>query len=284
MFVFYSHHIPVRLESSPKAQPERLQFASWLGDTTSLLIVFNNDIYHRKSPTEEFDTRITFTGHSDIIYNGIPDWLYQEDILQSPEALWSSYDGTHLMYATFNDSQVGTMNFPWFQFQTGSVLGSPGVYQRAPSFPSSRTLRYPTPGTPIPSVQLWIVDISNLTSLEYHLVQPPKALQRHNGRPGSKSVTEEFQVDWGTYMSSHCDVVYIKLDVRGARGQTDRSIYHQLGGVEVQDQSYADEGHLLEGVIEHVYNSMQNFFEECLNLDTDEKAKEREEKKEKEED
>ncbi|XP_072401432.1 inactive dipeptidyl peptidase 10 isoform X1 [Diabrotica undecimpunctata] len=681
-----SHHIPVRLESSPKAQPERLQFASWLGDTTSLLIVFNNDIYHRKSPTEEFDTRITFTGHSDIIYNGIPDWLYQEDILQSPEALWSSYDGTHLMYATFNDSQVGTMNFPWFQFQTGSVLGSPGVYQRAPSFPSSRTLRYPTPGTPIPSVQLWIVDISNLTSLEYHLVQPPKALQRQdyyltsagwigqnntqvavvwinraqnlsivsaclapnwtcvethteraadkawleiqehpvfspdgdsylllapvqegsretythikhitvtqqriavlshgrhevakilswdavnhliyylateenrpgqrhlyvvrdpstddprrleshcitcdlgdvlwssrflyrncthfsaqvsprlddsnasyyvlhcegpglplaaahnasthkllkilydsraskwplleklampkkkslevplpqgsraqvqlllppswreelrdaaypvlvevNGRPGSKSVTEEFQVDWGTYMSSHCDVVYIKLDVRGARGQTDRSIYHQLGGVEVQDQvtvlehllekhkyldktrigiwgwgyggyvtamvlglgnqqkvykcgisvspisdwlfynaaftekimglpnenykgyveadatqrarnipkrsfflihgmadltapyqhgvmlasaltearvlyryqSYADEGHLLEGVIEHVYNSMQNFFEECLNLDTDEKAKEREEKKEKEED
>lgn len=57
-----------------------------------------------------------------------------------------------------------------------------------------------------------------------------------NGRPGSKSVTEQFKVDWGTYMSSHCDVVYIKLDVRGARGQSDRSIYHQLGGVEVQDQ------------------------------------------------
>lgn len=37
-------------------------------------------------------------------------------------------------------------------------------------------------------------------------------------------------------MSSHCDVVYVKLDVRGARGQTDRSLYHQLGGTEVQDQ------------------------------------------------
>lgn len=49
-------------------------------------------------------------------------------------------------------------------------------------------------------------------------------------------MTEQFKVDWGTYMSSHCDVVYIKLDVRGARGQSDRSIYHQLGGVEVQDQ------------------------------------------------
>lgn len=43
-------------------------------------------------------------------------------------------------------------------------------------------------------------------------------------------------MDWGTFMSSHCDVVYVKLDVRGARGQVDRSLYHQIGGVEVQDQ------------------------------------------------
>lgn len=56
------------------------------------------------------------------------------------------------------------------------------------------------------------------------------------GKPGSKSVTEQFKIDWGIYMSSHCDVVYVKLDVRGARGQSDRSLYHQLGGVEVQDQ------------------------------------------------
>lgn len=37
-------------------------------------------------------------------------------------------------------------------------------------------------------------------------------------------------------MSSRCDVVYIRLDVRGARGQSDRSLYHQIGGIEVNDQ------------------------------------------------
>jgi dipeptidyl aminopeptidase/acylaminoacyl peptidase len=37
-------------------------------------------------------------------------------------------------------------------------------------------------------------------------------------------------------MSSHNDVVYVKLDVRGARGQGSRSLYRHLGGVEVQDQ------------------------------------------------
>jgi hypothetical protein len=57
-----------------------------------------------------------------------------------------------------------------------------------------------------------------------------------NGRPGSQAVSEKFSVDWGTYMSSHNDVVYVKLDVRGAKGQGSRSLYRHLGGVEVQDQ------------------------------------------------
>ena len=50
---------------------------------------------------------------------------------------------------------------------------------------------------------------------------------------------EQFRVDWGTYMSSHNDVVYVRLDVRGASGQGRRSskaLYRRLGGVEVQDQ------------------------------------------------
>lgn len=46
-------------------------------------------------------------------------------------------------------------------------------------------------------------------------------------------------------MSSHCDVVYIRLDVRGSRGQSNRALFHHLGGVEVQDQ-IAVIKHLLE--------------------------------------
>lgn len=57
-----------------------------------------------------------------------------------------------------------------------------------------------------------------------------------NGRPGSEAVTDKFSIDWGTYMSSHNDVVYVRLDVRGARGQGKRALFRRLGGVEVQDQ------------------------------------------------
>ena len=37
-------------------------------------------------------------------------------------------------------------------------------------------------------------------------------------------------------MASRNDVVYIRLDVRGAKGQSKKALYRRLGGVEVQDQ------------------------------------------------
>lgn len=57
-----------------------------------------------------------------------------------------------------------------------------------------------------------------------------------NGRPGSEAITDKFRIDWGTYMSSHNDVVYVRLDVRGARGQGKKDLFRKIGGVEVQDQ------------------------------------------------
>lgn len=69
--------MPVRLKDSSKVQRTKLQFASWLGNTTSLAIVSENDIFIRQSPASEEDVRVTNTGKADLIYNGVPDWLYQ---------------------------------------------------------------------------------------------------------------------------------------------------------------------------------------------------------------
>lgn len=69
--------MPVRLKDSPKVQRTRLQYAAWLGNTTSLIIVVDNDMYVRQSPSDEEDIRITYSGLPDLVYNGVPDWLYQ---------------------------------------------------------------------------------------------------------------------------------------------------------------------------------------------------------------
>lgn len=122
--------MPVRLKDSPKSQRTRLQHAEWLGNTTSLIIITENDIYLRQSPADEEDLRLTHTGVPGLIYNGVADWLYQgeyqavasasswltssflstEEIFKSQKALWGSNDGTMLLYATFNDTNVGQVS------------------------------------------------------------------------------------------------------------------------------------------------------------------------------
>jgi inactive dipeptidyl peptidase 10 len=69
--------MPVRLKDSPKKQRSRLQFAAWLGNISALIIIADNDIYLKQSPSDEEDIRLTFSGESDLIYNGITDFLYQ---------------------------------------------------------------------------------------------------------------------------------------------------------------------------------------------------------------
>lgn len=167
------HHIPLRLAHAPKVVPTPLQYASWLGNTTALLMIADNDIYARASPQVLEDTRITSTGQNGVFYNGVADWLYQEEILSSPEAVWPAPDGSTLLFASFNDSLVRTMSYPWFTF--GSIV-APGAASAA-FFPESRTVRYPTPGTANPEVKLWVVDIRNTSDLTPKEVRPPAVLE-----------------------------------------------------------------------------------------------------------
>ncbi|XP_067002490.1 inactive dipeptidyl peptidase 10 [Anabrus simplex] len=171
------HHIPIRLNDAPKVQQTRLQYVSWLGNTTALLLVADNDIYMRLSPVGEQDYRLTDTGLPGVIYNGVPDWLYQEDIMTSgPEAMWGSLDGTHVMFASFNDTEVRTLAFPWFGAgATGSSITGP--FGSWSTFPESRTVRYPTPGTTNPEVKLWIIDVANTSDPVRWEVKPPPVLE-----------------------------------------------------------------------------------------------------------
>lgn len=57
----------------------------------------------------------------------------------SAEALWPSKDGSHLLFATFNDTNVRTLTFPWFG--VSSLSSSSNAFG---TFPDARTVRYPT--------------------------------------------------------------------------------------------------------------------------------------------
>ncbi|KAL1123723.1 hypothetical protein AAG570_001496 [Ranatra chinensis] len=175
-FNLFSHQIPVRLTESPSSvrsggkpsDRRRLQGAWWCGNTTSLVLVSNNDLYFRNSPAEQIDHRITFNGEPDILYNGVPDWLYQEEILGGDRSCaWCSDDGSHLMYTQFNDTLVRTFAYPWLG------VNSPQSNKRPSTFPTTTTVRYPTPGTPNPTVRLLLANLTDLDQPHIELKPPP---------------------------------------------------------------------------------------------------------------
>lgn len=72
--LFTSHHMPLKSSLDRR----RLQYATWVGNTTALIIIIDNDIYLRQNASNiEEDVALTSTGEPSVVYNGIPDWLYQ---------------------------------------------------------------------------------------------------------------------------------------------------------------------------------------------------------------
>ncbi len=53
-----------------------LQSVDWAGNTNNIIFVKDNDIYV-KYEANHTELQITNTGVPGLIYNGIPDWLYQ---------------------------------------------------------------------------------------------------------------------------------------------------------------------------------------------------------------
>ena len=64
-----------------------------------------NNIYHRASVKDQ-DEPLTTTGRESEIFNGIPDWVFEEEVFEDNKALWQSPDGKKLVWGFFNDSQV----------------------------------------------------------------------------------------------------------------------------------------------------------------------------------
>ena len=50
--------------------------------------------------------RLTDSGQAGTVYNGVADWLYEEEILAQSPAIFVSREVTRMAYMAFNDSRV----------------------------------------------------------------------------------------------------------------------------------------------------------------------------------
>lgn len=88
-----------------------------------------------------------------------------EEILGTNSALWSSTDGHMLVFASFNDTLVEELRFPWYGSPTEGRL-----------YPDIRSLRYPKPGTRNPQVSLTVADLADPSNIRMRAVKPPSPI------------------------------------------------------------------------------------------------------------
>ncbi|KAL7879437.1 hypothetical protein SRHO_G00016910 [Serrasalmus rhombeus] len=144
-YIICSLHTPDTVAlAAPEVASTALQYAGWGPKGQQLIFIFENNIYYQATVRDK-PIRLVTTGKEGVIFNGLTDWLYEEEIFQSYTAHWWSPDGLRLAYSTINDTLVPKMEMPMF---TGSL------------YPSAQEFRYPKAGEENPEIYLSVVNLN----------------------------------------------------------------------------------------------------------------------------
>jgi len=145
-----------------RPQQVPLMYATWSPTGHSLAFVFANNIYYKATPTSP-DFPVTTSGIPGTIYNGVCDWVYEEEVISDTRALWFSPDSNRITWIEFNDTAVETMPL--------QVYGPPGRLEF--QYPIPTPLRYPKPGRSNPIVNVYVSDVSPSSDGRSNLLQAP---------------------------------------------------------------------------------------------------------------
>ncbi|KAM9235833.1 dipeptidyl peptidase 4-like [Leptosomus discolor] len=139
------------------------QYISWSPVGHKLAYVWNNNIYIKASPTAE-PVQITENGEENKIFNGIPDWVYEEEMFGTHSALWWSPNGNFVAYAAFNDTEVPVIEYSFYSEDTLQ-------------YPKTVRIPYPKAGATNPTVQFFIVDTKSLPAFHSAEISPPAEIK-----------------------------------------------------------------------------------------------------------
>ncbi|XP_043361138.1 prolyl endopeptidase FAP isoform X7 [Dermochelys coriacea] len=124
--------------------PHKIQYISWSPVGHKLAYVYQNNIYLKQYP-EDPAIKITSNGKKNVIFNGIPDWVYEEEMLAVKYALWWSPNGKFIAYVEFNDTDIPVIEYSYYgedQYPRKITIPYPKFFVSTPYFTSDTTSYY----------------------------------------------------------------------------------------------------------------------------------------------
>ncbi|XP_059608400.1 venom dipeptidyl peptidase 4 isoform X2 [Phlebotomus argentipes] len=146
-------------------QQVNIMYAEWNPVSNALVFVYANNIYYLPVVGGN-PVRLT-SDTEPAIYNGVPDWVYEEEVFSSNSALWFSPDGQHLAFVRFDDRPTRLMHIPFY--------GPPGLLEF--QYVRGIEIHYPKAGTPNPTVSLHTVNLASISEPTPAIVNLPAAEQ-----------------------------------------------------------------------------------------------------------
>lgn len=166
--------------------PHEVQYFSWAPTGNKLAYVWKNNVYVKTSP-ESPPKQVTFNGIENLIFNGHPDWVYEEEMFSSNQGLWWSPEGEHVAYIESNDTEVHTIEYSWY---------GDGQY------PSTVSIPYPKPGTPNPVVKLFVVN-TNTSKVTEVVVPEAFGKSEHYLATVTWVTDDQIAVQWLKRLQNH---------------------------------------------------------------------------------
>ena len=106
---------------------------------------------------------MTTTGNASL-FNGVPDWVYEEEVFSSDYVLWWSPDSSKLAFLSLDETAVPEFSFPIYNPTDNNSAVVPYTHDVV--------MKYPKPGYPNPLVTVHVFDVKSYLAEDAKLGLP----------------------------------------------------------------------------------------------------------------
>ena len=123
----------------------------------------DNNIYYRASVYDQ-DEKLTQNGQHITFFNGVADWVTEEEVLEDDKAYWWAPDGKKIVFGSYNDTKVENY-----------TLEDYGPWREIDPYPYIEQIAYPKVNMTNPTVTVTLVNFEN--GITQRVVAPPRSLE-----------------------------------------------------------------------------------------------------------